>query len=44
MPMNSEITKCLVQVFTEEELDFVINNDIKYRVGLGDGSVEEDSE
>jgi hypothetical protein len=28
--------------FTEEELDFIINYDIKYRMGLGGGSVEED--
>lgn len=28
--------------FTEEELDFIINYDIKYRMGLGGGSAEED--
>jgi hypothetical protein len=27
--------------FTPEELDFIINYDIKYRMGLGDGSAEE---
>lgn len=30
--------------FTEEELDFIINYDIKYRMGLGGGSAEEDDE
>ena len=30
--------------FTPEELDFIINYDIKYRMGLGGGSVEEDDE
>ena len=30
--------------FTEEELDFIINHDIKYRMGLSCGSVEEDTE
>jgi hypothetical protein len=28
--------------FTEEELDFIINYDIKYRMGLSGGSVEDD--
>ena len=28
--------------FTEEELDFIINYDIKYRMGLSGGSAEED--
>jgi len=27
--------------FTPEELDFIINYDIKYRMGLGGGSAEE---
>jgi len=26
--------------FTEEELDFIINYDIKYRMGLGGGRAE----
>ncbi len=30
--------------FTPEELDFIINYDIKYRMGLGGGSAEEDEE
>ncbi len=30
--------------FTPEELDFIINYDIKYRMGLGGGSAEEDDE
>jgi hypothetical protein len=29
--------------FTEEELDFIINYDIKYRMGLGGGSAEEEA-
>jgi hypothetical protein len=29
--------------FTEEELDFIINYDIKYRMGLGSASADEDS-
>jgi len=28
--------------FTEEELDFIINYDIKYRMGGADGDEEED--
>ena len=28
--------------FTEEELDFIINYDIKYRMGLSGGSTEEE--
>ncbi len=28
--------------FTEEELDFIINYDIKYRMGLSGGSEEDD--
>ena len=30
--------------FTPEELDFIINYDIKYRMGLGGGSAEEEEE
>jgi len=30
--------------FTPEELDFIINYDIKYRMGLGGGSAEEEDE
>ncbi len=30
--------------FTPEELDFILNYDIKYRMGLGGGSAEEDDE
>ena len=30
--------------FTEEELDFIINYDIKYRMGLGSGAAEEDGD
>lgn len=41
-----EIDKVLAQHygFTEEELDFIINYDIKYRMGLGRASAEEDEE
>ncbi len=30
--------------FTEEELDFIINYDIKYRMGLSGGSGEDNAE
>jgi hypothetical protein len=44
-PIMDEIDQVLAQHygFTEEELDFIINYDIKYRMGLGSASVDEDS-
>jgi hypothetical protein len=43
-PIIDEIDKVLAKHygFTPEELDFIINYDIKYRMGLGKGSGEED--
>jgi hypothetical protein len=43
-PLIDEIDTILAKHygFTEEELDFIINYDIKYRMGLGGGSAEED--
>lgn len=46
-PIIDEIDKVLAQHygFTEEELDFIINYDIKYRMGLGKANdAEEDEE
>lgn len=45
-PLIDEIDKVLAQHygFTEEELDFIINYDIKYRMGLGRGNGEEEEE
>lgn len=46
-PIIDEIDKVLAQHygFTEEELDFIINYDIKYRMGLGRaGGAEEEEE
>jgi hypothetical protein len=42
-PLIDEIDTLLAEHygFTEEELDFIINYDIKYRMGLGGGSAEE---
>ncbi len=41
-----EIDKVLAEHygFTEDELDFIINYDIKYRMGLGKASAEEEEE
>jgi hypothetical protein len=45
-PIIDEIDKVLAKHygFTEEELDFIINYDIKYRMGLGRSSAEEEEE
>lgn len=45
-PIIDEIDKILAQHygFTEEELDFIINYDIKYRMGLGRAGAEEEEE
>ncbi len=45
-PIIDEIDTVLAKHygFTEEELDFIINYDIKYRLGLGRASSEEDDE
>ena len=43
-PIIDEIDRVLARHygFTDEELDFIINYDIKYRMGLGAGEVEEE--
>jgi hypothetical protein len=43
-PIIDEIDKVLAEHygFTEEELDYIINYDIKYRMGLGNGDEEEE--
>jgi hypothetical protein len=43
-PILDEIDKVLATHygFTEEELDFIINYDIKYRLGRGAGEEEEE--
>lgn len=45
-PIIDEIDKVLAQYygFTEEELDFIINYDIKYRMGLGRSGGEDEEE
>jgi len=45
-PIIDEIDTILARHygFTAEELDFIINYDIKYRMGLGGGSAEEEEE
>ena len=44
-PIIDEIDRALAKHygFTEEELDFIINYDIKYRMGLGTASADDDS-
>jgi hypothetical protein len=43
-PIIDEIDRVLARHygFTDEELDFIINYDVKYRMGLGAGEVEEE--
>jgi hypothetical protein len=43
-PIIDEIDRVLAQHygFTDEELDFIINYDIKYRMGLGSEPVEDE--
>jgi len=46
-PLIDEIDRALAKHygFTDEELDFIINYDIKYRMGLnGDGAGKEEEE
>ena len=45
-PVLDEIDAVLAEHygFTEEELDFIINYDIKYRMGLSGGSGEDGGE
>ena len=45
-PILDEIDTVLAEHygFTEEELDFIINYDIKFRMGLSGGSAEESEE
>ena len=42
MPIIDEIPRVLAKPygFTDEELDFIINYDIKYRMGANDGEEE----
>ena len=45
-PIIDEIDRVLAKHygFTDEELDFIINYDIKYRMGLSGASSDEESE
>ncbi|HUW32941.1 MAG TPA: hypothetical protein VM223_15140 [Planctomycetota bacterium] len=44
-PIIDEIDRVLAKHygFTDEELDFIINYDIKYRMGKGGGEEEDDT-